>query len=82
MKLQNVTLKWNIRSLALPRPAQQHDSEYFFVTLEISLTTFLAKFSVSLTFFKDGTGQDGTGQTGQTNRQTYGQTDFSRKILF
>ena len=77
MKLYSVVLKSNIRSLALPRPALQHDSEYFYVTLEVYLTTLFSKISCFSDFF------GGTGQTGQTDRQTDIWTDrlFSENII-
>ena len=64
--------------LALPCLAlqwHQCDSECIFVTLEIHLTIFAVKFSDSMTFLWYGTGRTDT-------RTEYGQTDFSRKILF
>ena len=77
-----VVLKSNIRSSASPHPAQQYDSEYFFVTPEVYLTTLFGKIFFFSDFF-GGTGQDGTGQTGQTNRQTDIRTDrlFSGNII-
>ena len=59
--------KSNIGSLALPGPATQHDSEYFFVTLEVSLTTLFYKIFCFSDFF-GGTGRDGT--DGRTDRLT------------
>ena len=52
-----MVLKSNIRSSALPRPAPQHDSEYFFDTLELYLTTLFSKIFCFSDFFGE-TGQD------------------------
>ena len=80
MKLYSVVLKLNIRSSALPRPALQHDSEYFFVTLEVYLTTLFSKIFCFSDFFS-GTGRDRRDR--QTDRQTDIWTDrlFSENII-
>ena len=51
-------------------------------SLKVYLTTLLIKLFSFIDFLggRDGDG-DGTG-TGRTDGRTYGQTDFSRKILF
>ena len=59
---------WNRMYIVWLCLAQQRS--IFFVTLEVYLTLCLTKFSVSVTFL------------GRQDRQTCGQTDFSRKILF
>ena len=78
-----MVLKSNIRSSASPRPALQHDSEYFFVTLEVYLKTLFSKIFCFSDFFS-GTGRDGTdgtGQTGQTDKHMDRQT-FLGKYYF
>ena len=74
-----MVLKLNIRSSASPRPAPQHDSEYFFVTLEVYLTTLFSKIFCFIDFFS-GTGRDGTDGT---DKQTDIRTDrlFSENII-
>ena len=77
--------KLNIRSSAFPCPALQHDSEYFYVTLEVYLTTLFSKIFCFSDFF-GGAGRDRRdGIDRQTDRrtdgQTYGQTDFSQKTF-
>ena len=72
--------------LALPFPAQQwqqHDSECIFVKLAVYLTTSFSEFFCFSDFFW-GTGWEGMGRMKErTHGHTeYGQTDFSRKILF
>ena len=49
-----------------------------FVALEVYLTPLFGEIFCFRDFFGTGTG---TG-TGQTDTHTYGQADFSRKILF
>ena len=73
MELYGVVLKSYIRSSTLPCLATERDYEYFFVTLEVYLTTLFSKIFCFGDFFG---GQEGTGQT------EYGQRDFSRKIFF
>ena len=63
---------------------QQHDYGCIFVTLIGCLTTLLNKVFSFNDFFRGqgrGRGRDGTGRDGQTNKQTYGQTDFSLNVL-
>ena len=73
-----------VRNFHHPLVVPWHYYQKSYLT-EVYLTTLFGKiFCFSHFFF--GTGRDrrdGTdGTDRQTNKQTYGQTDFSRKILF
>ena len=72
MKLKSVVLKSNICSSASPCPAPQQDSEYFYVTLEVYMTTLFSKIFCFNDFF-GGTGRD---RTDGTDKQTDKQTDI------
>ena len=78
-----MVLKLNIRSSASPRPALQHDSEYFFChPWSISDNFVLQNFLFQQLFFGDGTGRDRTdGTDRQTNRHRDRQT-FLGKYYF
>ena len=75
-----MVLKSNIRSSASPRPAPQHDSEYFFDTLELYLTTLFSKIFCFADFFWDGMGWDGAGQT-DTHTQNMDRQTFLGNII-
>ena len=71
----NVALRLYILSSASPRLALQHESKYFYVTLEVYLTTLFSKVFCFNDFF-GGTGRDGTdGTDKQTDKQTDRHTD-------
>ena len=59
----------------------QYNTECIFVTLEIHLTTLFSEIFCFGDFFY-GTGQDMGTDTRTHGPTEYGQTDFSRKILF
>ena len=74
-----MVLKSNIRSSASPRPAPQHDSEYFFVTLEVYLTTLFSKIFCFSDLCRGRDGTDGTDK--QTDIRTDKLVYYFRYII-